>query len=183
MPWSQWAKWARQPSLKGGSAHPPQTHGKVQSAVSCAFQGCVGSRREALIGFNRAADHPRRCLFDRAYRSSLTASRTHDGWCFHHLEAARPPFDPLAGMACPDRVHVRRAGLGNRLGSHPEADQSRLHRIVVVLSRPLLKSVHIFTKASFSGDTTDWKPLRAAICPVSWPASALSIGTLADGGP
>jgi hypothetical protein len=38
-------------SLNVGSAHPPHTHGKVQSAVSFALSGMYRLHTEALIGF------------------------------------------------------------------------------------------------------------------------------------
>ena len=95
------------------------------SGKSCAFQG-VSVSRPSLDRVHRAADHLEGACWVELRLSRLGHMMV---GVHHHLEAARR-LDPLAVHSLPDRVHVRRAGLGNRLGSHPEADESCFHEIV-----------------------------------------------------
>ena len=90
-------------SLNVGSAHPPQTQGKVQSAVSLALSGMYRLQTEALIGFMERQTTSKLPsgieLADHGRLGKMMIS------IHHHLKAARR-LDPLTVHGLTDRIRV-----------------------------------------------------------------------------
>ena len=111
-------------SLNVGSAHPPQTQGKVQSAVSFALSGIYRLQTEALTG-----------LIERQTTSKVPEELIPGGLrqmvigIHHDLKAARR-LDPLTINRLPDCVDVGGSSLGHGLNPRPKADKGGFHRVI-----------------------------------------------------